>query len=180
MSTIWENTDGCAEQYRCASALYLMSFLFQCYAIIIYRGISAPDHGKEVIDGINAIYKRYIYQLVSNVQLPGSKTFYSQILIHSWAQNNDVSLAKQFQKHMYKEHRKHGVIDQVKYRKRASKRKFTDIDYHVKDNSDVAHKYVKIYCNTNQFRALPFCCSHPNPHGARGLSKHYHLRFDTN
>ena len=24
LSTIWENTDGCAEQYRCASALYLM------------------------------------------------------------------------------------------------------------------------------------------------------------
>ena len=24
LSTIWSNTDGCAEQYRCASALYLM------------------------------------------------------------------------------------------------------------------------------------------------------------
>ena len=23
-STIWENTDGCAEQYRCESALYLI------------------------------------------------------------------------------------------------------------------------------------------------------------
>ena len=27
LSTIWENTDGCAEQYRCASALYLMSVI---------------------------------------------------------------------------------------------------------------------------------------------------------
>ena len=25
LSTIWENTDGCSEQYICASALYLMS-----------------------------------------------------------------------------------------------------------------------------------------------------------
>ena len=25
LSTIWENTDGCAEQHRCASTLYLMS-----------------------------------------------------------------------------------------------------------------------------------------------------------
>ena len=24
LGTIWKNTDGCAEQYRCASALYLM------------------------------------------------------------------------------------------------------------------------------------------------------------
>ena len=35
LSTIWENTDGCAEQYRCAFALYLISVLSQCYSIII-------------------------------------------------------------------------------------------------------------------------------------------------
>ena len=29
LSTTWENTDGCAEQYRCASALYLMSVMSQ-------------------------------------------------------------------------------------------------------------------------------------------------------
>ena len=50
LSTIWENTDGCAEQYICASALYLMSVMSQTYSIIIDRGISTPGHGKEVID----------------------------------------------------------------------------------------------------------------------------------
>ena len=39
-------------------------------------------------------------------------------------------------------------------------------------------KDVKIYCNTNQFPALTFCGPHSKPHGARGLSKNYHLRFD--
>ena len=53
--TIWENTDGCAEQYICASALYLMSEMSQTYSIIIDRGISAPGHGKEVVDGLNAV-----------------------------------------------------------------------------------------------------------------------------
>ena len=46
LRTIWENTDDFAEQYRCASALYLMSAMSQTYSIIIYRGISAPGHGK--------------------------------------------------------------------------------------------------------------------------------------
>ena len=46
LSTIWENTDGCAEQYICASALYLISVMSHCYSIIIDRGISAPGHGK--------------------------------------------------------------------------------------------------------------------------------------
>ena len=77
LSTIWENTDGFAEQYRCASALYLMSVMSQTYSIIIYRGISAPGHGKEFVDGINAVDKRYIYQLISKVQLPRSVRFYS-------------------------------------------------------------------------------------------------------
>ena len=41
-------------------------------------------------------------------------------------------------------------------------------------------KYVKMYCDTNQFPELPLCGSHPNPHGARGLGKHYHIHFDPN
>ena len=53
-----------------------------------------------------------------------------------------------------------------------------DTQYHVQDNADFAYKDVKIYCNTNQFLALPFCCPHSKPHGARGWSKHYHLSFD--
>ena len=85
---------------------------------------------------------------------------------------------KQFQEHMSKEHRKHGVIDQRKYRKTASNRKWTDRDYHVQYNADVSHKDVKMYCDTNQFPALPLCGPHPKPRGARGLSKHYHLLFD--
>ena len=48
---------------------------------------------------------------------------------------------------MSMEHRKDGVIDQVKYRKRVSKRKWTDREYHVQDNADVLHKDVKIYCD---------------------------------
>ena len=57
-------------------------------------------------------------------------------------------------------------------------RKRIDRQYHVQYNAAVAHKDLKMYCNTNQFPALPFCVPHSEPHGARGLSKHYHLRFD--
>ena len=53
---------GCADQYICASALYQISVISQCYSIIIDRGISAPGHGKEFVDGLNAFDKRYIYQ----------------------------------------------------------------------------------------------------------------------
>ena len=92
-TTIWKNTDGYTEQYICASALYLMLVMSQCYSIIIDWGISAPGHGKEVVDGLNDVDKRYIYQLMSTVQLPGSVRFYSKIKIHTGAKKEDVTLA---------------------------------------------------------------------------------------
>ena len=64
-----------------------------------------------------------------------------------------------------------------KITKISSERNFTEREYHFQYNSDVAHKDVKMYCNTNQFPVLSFCGPHYKPHGARGLSKHYHLRF---
>ena len=94
LSKIWKNTDGCDEQYKCASALYLMSVMPQCYSVIIDWGISAPGHGKEVVDGLNAVDKRYIHQLMSNVKLPGSNRFDSKMQMHTGAQKYDVSLAK--------------------------------------------------------------------------------------
>ena len=59
-----------------------MSLMYQFYSVIIDRGISLPGHGKELVDVLNEIDKHYIYQLMSNVQLPGSKTFDSYILMN--------------------------------------------------------------------------------------------------
>ena len=87
--------------------------MLQYYSIIIDRGISAPRHDKEVVDSLNSIYRGNIYQLTYNVQLTGSKTFDSQILMHSCTPKDDVSLAKELQKHLFMEHRKHGVVDEV-------------------------------------------------------------------
>ena len=58
-------------------------------------------------------------------------------------------------------------------------RKWTEGKYYVQDNATVELKYVKTYCNTSQFPELSFNGPHSKPHGARGLSKHYYLRFDT-
>ena len=68
---------------------------------------------------------------------------------------------------MSKEHQKHGVIYEVKYIKISIKIKWIDKEYFVQDNSDDSHKYVKMYCYTNQFPALPFFGPHPKPRVAR-------------
>ena len=93
-----------------------MSVMSQCYSIVIDRGISAPGYGKEVVDGINSVDKRYIYKLMSTVQLPASNIFYSQIQMHTGNQKYDVSLSKGFQHFLTKKHSSNGVIDQGKYK----------------------------------------------------------------
>ena len=64
-------------------------------------------------------------------------------------QKDDVRLAKEFLHHLTREHRKNSVFDQVKNNKRSIEIKWTDRQYHVQDNADVAHQDVRIYCNTN-------------------------------
>ena len=54
---------------------------------------------------------------------------------------------------------------------KVQEKKWTDREYHVQYNADVAHKDVKMYCDTNQFQALTFCGSNQKPYGARRLSK---------
>ena len=59
-STIWEHTDGCTKQYRCAKALYLLSSLASEFKVVIDRQVDAPGHGKDVVDGLNAQDKVYL------------------------------------------------------------------------------------------------------------------------
>ena len=69
-----------------------------------------------MVDGLNAVDKRYTYQLMSTVQIPGLIRFDSQIKIHTGNQKYDVSLAKKFQHHLTKQHRENGVLSQVQYK----------------------------------------------------------------
>ena len=55
--------------------------------------------------------------------------------MHTGNQNNNLSLAKEFQQHLTKEHCNNSVIDQGKYKKRFMEIKWTDRQYHVQDNT---------------------------------------------
>ena len=60
ISTVWEDTDGCVKQYRCALDIYLITVLSSSYGIITDLTINAPGHGNNVVDGLNATEKRYL------------------------------------------------------------------------------------------------------------------------
>ena len=74
---------------------------------------------------------------MSTVQLPGSIRFDSNIQMHTGTEKEDLILAKVFKDHLTKKHRKDGVIDQGKSKKRFMERKWTDRTCHVQYNADV-------------------------------------------
>ena len=63
ISTIWDTTDGCADQYICATVLYLLSMLFHEHDIIIYHGVGSPGHGKYVVVLHSGTEREFIYRL---------------------------------------------------------------------------------------------------------------------
>ena len=70
----------------------------KAFNIIIDRGISAPGHGREVVDGLNTTDKSYL-------SLKGHCTIITS------THNAYVNLAQEFQKHLSNASRNHGIID---------------------------------------------------------------------
>ena len=70
------------------------------------------------------------------------------------------------------------MLDHGKDRKRASKQKWTDSDYHVQEIKDAPQTSVKMSLTTTQSKELSFCGPPAKPHGVTGLSKDYHFSLD--
>ena len=65
---ILDDIKGCAEQYRCATALYILHKLADEEDIIHDRGIDAEGHGKKDSDGLSGGDKNELLrQLCGNV-----------------------------------------------------------------------------------------------------------------
>ena len=123
--TIWENTDGRADQYRSATALYLLSMLAHTYNIIIDSGVGASGHGIKVVDGLNANDRQFLSMLMKTVQLPDAADYDSHMEIYTSTANTDIGLARELQKLSYPT-QAHGLLDNGNNIKHASKRKWDD------------------------------------------------------
>ena len=125
------------DQYCRVNVLYLLSMLAHAYNTIIDRGVGAPGHGREVVGGLSYTEKWFISILIITVQLPSAASCESQMAMHTSTSNTDISLAREFQKHLSDLTWEHGLLDLGKYVKCASKWNWNERDYHVQDNKDV-------------------------------------------
>ena len=94
-STMWDNTDGCGKQYRCGTALYFLSVLAVKHGIIIDRAIGAPGHGKDIVDGINAIDKEFLRSKMCMIGTPEASDGNKRMAAHSMVERASKSLAQE-------------------------------------------------------------------------------------
>ena len=86
---------GFVDFYRCATALFLVSFLVQPYCVIIDRCVNVPGNGREVVDVINTNDKIFLFQLITTMQLTGSKGYNTHMLMHYETSTHDASLSQE-------------------------------------------------------------------------------------
>ena len=75
---MWDQTYGCAKQYRCFIAYYLMSYLSKSYQIVLDIYVDTPCHVKYVVDGFNAVQKRYLANFLRMCSTPETENIYSK------------------------------------------------------------------------------------------------------
>ena len=57
---MWYHMDGCAKQYCCASAMYILTCLALYFMIMIDRYVGSPGHVKDFVYVLNARDKRML------------------------------------------------------------------------------------------------------------------------
>ena len=92
---MWDQTDGCAKQYRCYIAYYIMSYLSTSYQIFFDRAVDTPGHGTDIVDGFKAVHKRYLATCLRMRSTPEKdKIDSNRMRVEAMTEKGEVSFAK--------------------------------------------------------------------------------------
>jgi hypothetical protein len=137
---IWDDTDGCGKQYRCGTAMYLLSILASTYGIVIDRAIGAPGHGKDIVDGLNATDKVYLRKAMCMIGTPEADDGAKRMAAHAMLGDKKMSLAVEAARLCSDPARISGVkAEGGKRQKREGEAKVKERHYHVQDPTKVKH-----------------------------------------
>ena len=90
-SNIWMR-----KEYRCSIAYYLMSYLLKSYQIVLDRAVDKPSHGKDVVDGFNAVQKRYLANCLRIRSTPKKDKIDSKRMrVEAMTEKGEVRFAKE-------------------------------------------------------------------------------------
>lgn len=168
-SPLYCNTDGASKQYRCANALCYLSLLSTKYNINIDRAIGAPGHGKDLVDGLNAVDKHYLKKIMRITKKPDETNLdIKKINVHTVFNKDKVSIAKESAR-LLRLDRTYGSFGASKHKKREVNRTVRERFYHVRDEDMNNFEYVNM-----SSKGFPKIIGE----NYNGMLSCYHLHFD--
>ena len=100
--TMWDQTDGCAKQYRCSIAYYMVSLISKSYQIVLDRSVDTPRHGEDVVGGFNASKKQYLSTCFRMHITPEVDNIYSKRMrVDDMTKKGEVIFAKECKRLLY-------------------------------------------------------------------------------
>jgi hypothetical protein len=142
--TMWDQTDGCGKQYRCCIAYYLLSVLSVKFQIVIDRAVDTPGHGKDVVDGFNAVQKRFLQTCLRKTSMPevhDNVNASDRMNIHSMTEQGEVSFADECMRLLLNRDTI-GTTGDKKHAKREAKARLKSTFYHVHDDKDLLYNGI--------------------------------------
>ena len=162
-----DHTDGCAKQYRCGNALFLLNILSLKYNLLIDRAIGAPGHGKSIIDGLNAVDKHYLKKVMCMSGSTRPDDLETRMTMYAMTKDSSLSFAEECARLCSLEQRKHGV-DSTTLPTR-NKSKLNERFYHVQKPENV--RYINLSKGTKGW-------THRKKEKGNGIQHHYNFRAD--
>ena len=93
---MWDQTDGWANQYRCAIAYYIMSYLSKSYQIVLDGSVETIGHGTDIVDGFNAVQKWYLATCLRMLSTPEKEKIDSKCMsVEAMTEKGEVSFAEE-------------------------------------------------------------------------------------
>jgi hypothetical protein len=169
VSAVFDNTDGCCSQYRCATGVFLLTVLSSMFKVCIDRQVHAPGHGKDEVDGLNATTKRFLCEKMSTTQKDDGRDNSNRMADWAMEGGAEKCLSAEAVRLLENPERKDGVESAGKYQKRFDNRAVTERHYHVLKASDVQFDNLKM--ETIKFKNV-----RKGKHN--GLGARYNIRTD--
>jgi hypothetical protein len=173
-ATLWEVMDGCAKQYRCATALYFMSVLAYRKSIRVDRMIQATHHGKGPVDSQNGVVKNKCRRHFNRTKIPEIEDRFAIDAHTVEANGKRASFAGRIKAIMDTPDQIYGVKGDVKHEKREQSAKISKRCFHVMHHGNTdSPANAKLDLINTKFGSTGFISK--SGQTQNGIMAHYHF-----
>ena len=95
MSTVWEDTNGFAKQYRCDLSIYLRTVLPSSYGFIMDCAINALGHRNNAFDGLNETERRFLTEQIKLIGKLASNDTSEVVILPSASKDVSINFSDQ-------------------------------------------------------------------------------------